>query len=164
MKLIFVCSGNTCRSPLAVAAWRALPDAPALEVSSAGLHAHSGAPMSAHALRIARDEWGVDLSWHRARALSVGLRRSADIIAVMTPDQREVLRRDDNVEGRVVLLGQYDGSPSAPAFFGPSENSGEIFDPFGGSHEAYHSCAAQIQRAVAALARELANEIEATRA
>ncbi len=120
--------------------------------------------MSAHALDIARDEWGVDLSWHRARALSVGLRRSANMIVVMTPDQREVLRRDDNVEGRVVLLGQYDCTPPAPAFLGMHENSGEIFDPFGGSHEAYQSCAAQIQRAVTALARELSSEIEATHA
>ncbi len=163
MKLIFVCSGNTCRSPLAVAAWRALPDAPALDVSSAGLHAHSGAPMSAPALRIAR-EWGVDLSEHRARALNVSLRRECDVIAVMTPDQREVLRHDDNVTGRVVLLGEYDFAPLAPLFLNTQSNSGEIYDPFGGSREAYQSCASQIQRAVAALARELKSEIEASHA
>ena len=97
MTIVFICSGNTCRSPLAVAAWHALHNVSAssakgfdlvreIEVNSAGLAAPEGAPASPNTIAVAR-EWGIDLSGHRARPLSESLVRTADLICTMTSSQ-----------------------------------------------------------------------------
>lgn len=59
MKIICVCTGNTCRSPMAAALLQRL--LPGAEVSSAGLYAEEGMPASRHAL-LAMDEMGLDIS------------------------------------------------------------------------------------------------------
>jgi len=178
MKLLFVCSGNTCRSPLALAAWRALPDSSHdVKASSAGLAARAGEAASRYSVEIAR-EWQVDLSKHRARNLDEHLLRETDLFCVMTPEQKAHLvargaRAGLDIEARVQLLGSFapseelEASDEATSFqklLGDSDENRlsisseavSILDPFGGSREAYQSCAGQIQRAVSGLNRALA--------
>ena len=72
MKILFVCSGNTCRSPLAeVITRRLLADANRtdVEVSSAGTNAWDGSPASDGALLVGMER-GLDLSEHRSRQLT----------------------------------------------------------------------------------------------
>src|SRR3989442_13923347 len=95
MNLLFVCSGNTCRSPLAVAAWQAFAStmAPpgtrlAVRASSAGLWAAPGAPASGHTIPGAR-AWGVDLTAHRARLLAPDIARGAQLICTLTQERAE---------------------------------------------------------------------------
>jgi protein-tyrosine phosphatase len=163
--LLFLCSGNTCRSPLALAAWETLPEKPpGVRALSAGLFASPGAPASPYTQEIAR-QWGFDLSPHRSRQVQANLLRDCDVVCVMTPEHGEVLRTHYEVPGTVVLLGSLAGSgENAGESGGPPpawlewETSGEassILDPFGGSREAYESCAQQIQRAVSGLATAL---------
>ena len=149
-KLLFVCSGNTCRSPLALAAWRALAQAgkapPDVEADSAGLAAATGSPAAAHTAKIARD-WQQDLSVHRSKPLLPEAAQSADWIAVMNPAHAHALREYSGVApNKILLLGTFDSQ----------ENDPEILDPFGGSREAYETCAARIRRSVAGLAKEIA--------
>lgn len=152
MRLIFVCSGNTCRSPLALAAWRAAVksgEAPSdIQASSAGLIASDGAPANAQSTPLAAS-WGQDLSSHRAKTLSENAAREADYLVAMTSDQTKLLREYFGIaESKVLLLGKFDA-------LAKDEITHDVLDPFGCSREAYETCAGQIQRAVKGLAHAL---------
>ncbi len=85
MHVLFVCSGNTCRSPLAEAAFRRLLAAAGrtdIAVGSAGTGAYDGAPASEGAYLVAL-EAGLDLSGHRARLLTREMVAQADLILTM---------------------------------------------------------------------------------
>lgn len=163
MKLLFLCSGNTCRSPLAVAAWQALPLAPShIKAASAGFQARDGEAATRHSIAIARD-WGVDLTIHRARTLTPQMLSDHDIVVVMTPQHREFLHRSLGFKKRLELLGAFESEAVPPPFLEEARGSDEtisILDPFGGSREAYESCAEQIRRSVEGLARVLQTESE----
>jgi L-threonylcarbamoyladenylate synthase len=85
-KVLFVCSGNTCRSPLAEAFARyflELAGEDGWMVASAGLSAVTGSPASASAVTVA-GEFGLDLSGHRARQLTEEQLDGANLVLVMT--------------------------------------------------------------------------------
>lgn len=167
MNLLFVCSGNTCRSPLAAAAWQTFAplDLDDVNASSAGLAAVDGMPATPHAVEAARN-WGYDLSTHRARRLTADLVRSADLVLCMTPEHVEFCRRLTADPSRVQLLSAFK-SPAREqqerSWFEPLieeaglaiEDDNSILDPFGGSAEAYDACATQIRRSVVGLAQAL---------
>ena len=148
-KIVFVCSGNTCRSPLALAAWRVLQSRGAapqnIEATSAGTMAGGGGAAAKYSVALAR-EWGDDLSGHASQPLSDELLESADYFFVMSYDQAFALREYFQIpENKIHLLGAFDGDADA-----------EILDPFGGSREAYETCANKIFRAVEGIAQAFA--------
>src|SRR3954463_7155711 len=87
MNILFVCSGNTCRSPLAealarrIAAERGIKD---MKISSAGTNAWDNATATDEALLVGMER-SVDLAGHRARKLTPEIVSDADLIFVMTP-------------------------------------------------------------------------------
>jgi len=100
--ILFVCTGNTCRSPMAAAL--ALAElagrSPAIptRVESAGLSAMPGAPAADEAVD-AVGELGIDLRAHRARGLDPALLASADLILVMTEQHRRAVESMDASAG-----------------------------------------------------------------
>lgn len=98
--LLFVCSGNTCRSPMAEAIARSVLDTgrvraaegetPPVAVASAGVMAMPGAPASEEAVRVMRDR-GIDLSGHRSQPLTRELINKADAIFTMTSAHRDAV-------------------------------------------------------------------------
>ena len=88
-RVLFVCTGNTCRSPLAQAALvRALGDTAAkVAVGSAGTAASDGAPASPPSRDVARRA-GLDLEGHRSRRLNRDLLAAADLVLLMDPRVR----------------------------------------------------------------------------
>ncbi|MCL6454667.1 MAG: low molecular weight protein arginine phosphatase [Alicyclobacillus sp.] len=152
MQLLFVCTGNTCRSPMAAAIandiiqtrglpWRAV---------SAGLFASAGEPMSAGAAQ-ALTRRQIPLAPHRSQPISPELVAASDRILCMTEGHAaEVRRRFPEAADKVEVLGAYrvgNGIGSA----GASPFGCDIVDPFGGTDEAYETAAAQIEAAVRAL-------------
>ena len=137
--IVFVCTGNTCRSPLAEALLRrraASIGGPALRVLSAGLSAGYGSAASPESVDLAR-EAGADLTDHRSQPLTEELLDGADRVLCMTARHRAaILRHRPDVRDRVTLLD--------PA-------GGDIPDPIGGGMADYEACRDAIERGLEAL-------------
>jgi protein-tyrosine-phosphatase len=148
--VVFVCTGNTCRSPLAaaLAARRWSGD---LAVASAGLQAAEAQP-AAEPARIVAAERGCDLRAHRSRFLDDELLASADWIIGMTRSHvaqinARLRRRPPGAPTpRVGLL----GLPNADLAGRVTPADEEVADPFGASVETYRTVADQLERLLAA--------------
>lgn len=132
-RVLFVCTGNTCRSPMAAGVLRGLaerrgrPGLRSILTGSAGTFAAPGHPATAEAVRACAEQ-GIDLSRHRSRPLSREILAGSDLILVMEEaHRREVLSLDPQAASRVHLLGEFAGVEGDP----------EVADPIGGSLDDY---------------------------
>jgi protein-tyrosine-phosphatase len=137
MHILFVCTGNTCRSALSealarkVIVERALSD---VDVLSAGTSAWDGAPASDGALLVGMER-GLDLSQHRAQTLTRELVRDADLILAMGPHHLE----------RVEALGGAGRAYLLTDFASRGSNARPVNDPIGGELELYRSTADELE-------------------
>ncbi len=149
MRLLFVCTGNTCRSPMAEAIARQLADERALDVtaSSAGTSAWEGAPASDGALLVALEE-GLDLSMHRAQVLSRELVAAADLILVMSPHHGE----------RAIVLGGEGRTHLLTDYAARTTTGRPVQDPFGGELDLYRATLVELSSEMALVFDRLAAE------
>ena len=132
MNILFVCTGNTCRSPLAealarrAAKTRGLTD---VTISSAGTNAWENSPASDGALLVGMER-EIDLTSHRARVLTPEIVSEADLIFVMTPAHLEQVKQMGG-RGKAHVLDQYALGADSPG----------INDPFGGDLSGYRDTA-----------------------
>lgn len=134
MNILLVCSGNTCRSPLAAAILAdkltATPDVGPAVVQSAGIAAWDGTPASEGSYLVAIER-GLDLSGHRARMLTADQVRDADLILTMgEAHARRVAELGG--EQKVFTLAEYGGYP---------DGRRDIPDPMGGDVAGYRDTA-----------------------
>jgi tRNA threonylcarbamoyl adenosine modification protein (Sua5/YciO/YrdC/YwlC family) len=144
MLVVIVCTGNTCRSPMAEALMRRLVaerlgcqpgeiEERGVVISSAGVSASPGGSAAPDAIVTMR-ECGLDLSKHETQPLNDKLIRHADLILTMASGHRQaILRRWPEAAPRVMNV-RLDG--------------GDIDDPIGAPAEVYRQCAEQIEAAL----------------
>jgi protein-tyrosine phosphatase len=138
LRVLIVCTGNTCRSPLAALALldELGPDRERVEVLSAGTAAREGQPASPATVELAAQE-GFDLSAHRSRRVTPALARAADLILVMEREHTRAVQALGGDPERTHVLSEWPepGEPALP-----------VSDPFGASREAYEECWSRIRR------------------
>jgi protein-tyrosine-phosphatase len=140
-KILFVCSGNSCRSPIAEGLMKIklpLPYKEQVEVGSAGTLGLYGKPATGLAIQVA-SEFGADISRHRSQGMSAELVRAADIIFAMSPEHKHHVEWEfPEVRDNVFLLKSFDRRPEETEVDG-------IDDPIGGSFLVYRQCAEIIE-------------------
>jgi len=132
-RVLFVCAGNQCRSPMAEAFFtNMIACQQDVVVSSAALYGDEGMPPSRKAVAVMAKR-GVDISQVRSKKLSRKLAAKSDIIVTMEEKQRDVVKRLYS-HSKVFTLKEI------------AWESGDIADPLGASIDIYEQCANEIER------------------
>jgi len=143
--ILFVCTGNTCRSPLAEGFLKKLlakSSSSGMEIGSAGLDALPGSSASFHSVQVALKN-SVSLEEHQARLVTAELIEQADLILVMEAGHRShLVDRYPQASDKIYLLRHF-------ARYGSQERG--IPDPYGGNLEAYRFCFEDIKECVESL-------------
>jgi glycine hydroxymethyltransferase len=136
--VLFICTGNICRSPMAEGLLRQMSGG-RVEAVSAGLGAGRGQQPSAHAIRVLKEE-GIDISEIRSQPVSAHLLEKADHIFTMTRDHLDML----------LLLFPEMAAKARLLRFDEAAKGGraDVTDPIGGTRETYESCKEDIKRAM----------------
>ncbi len=144
--VLFVCTGNICRSPMAEGIFRKVVENRGnFRVLSAGLGAAEGQPPSAYSVQAVK-ELGIDISMVRSRMLTSALVEEADYIFGMTHNHVDtVMVLHPSAAEKTFLLREFD--ETLDLF------EKDISDPIGGSYDVYVDCRDQIEQGIVSLLR-----------
>lgn len=143
-RILFVCTGNICRSPMAEGLFRnAVRGRKAFEAMSAGVGAIDGMPPSENAVR-AMKELGLDISHQRSHSLTPELVSKADYIFGMTHSHVDAISLlYPHAAEKTFLLREFDDTLDV--------YEKDISDPIGGSLDVYANCRDQIEQGIASM-------------
>jgi len=158
MKVLFVCTGNTCRSPMAEGIFNTLARQYSmqgrLQAFSAGLYAYEGNSASKNAIAVCKAN-GIDISGHRTVPFDYFSTDDVDLIVPMTGGQlSDIINANPKNADKTILL-------SAWGFDDDSLNV-DIEDPFGGGLEEYQAAFERLSYFVGSAFERLKRQIEAS--
>ncbi|MBQ8165052.1 MAG: low molecular weight protein arginine phosphatase [Clostridia bacterium] len=153
MRVLFVCTGNTCRSFMAEQLMEELIDDASdddrlqkgeIKVSSAGLFAVEGDEASDFAVKALDKLYNIDCDRHKARQLDEEVIEDADLILTMTDSQKHAIADAyEDFEDKVFTLKEFAIGPA-----GDEDENIDVDDPYGGELEEYMACAEEIKALV----------------
>lgn len=156
-KILFVCTGNTCRSPMAEAFFNhsvSIDDTFKNEYKalSAGLFPREGEPASCFSTQVMKDNWRINIEKHRARTLKSEDLDSSDLILTMTEGHKyQILSAYPHAKNKVSTIKEYVYTPEKPE----EKLFNDVSDPYGASLDVYKQCAEEIENLVRLLIERL---------
>ncbi|HHW30893.1 MAG TPA: low molecular weight protein arginine phosphatase [Clostridiaceae bacterium] len=153
-KILFVCTGNTCRSPMAQEFFNDIVQKShdlenSFSAISAGIAAFEGAPASTNAIKVLQEEWDIDLSKHGATLINRDIISDAYLVLTMSSEHKDyLLYKYPEFENKIFTLKEfvYDNIINKNKF--EYDYNLNISDPFGKSIDEYKKCAVEIKEAV----------------
>lgn len=143
-KILFVCTGNTCRSPMAESICRKIAEEKSLPVvcGSAGINAITGLPASENTVDVCK-EIGIDLSDFTSTWICDTNPAEYDLFAVMSNSHKATLIALGIAVEKIIIL---------------NEDNNGITDPYGGNLEIYRKCRDEIEKAVNTILEGIKND------
>jgi protein-tyrosine-phosphatase len=132
--ILFVCTGNTCRSPMAAAIFNNFRKESNWHALSGGLSALNGEKPSEKAVAALKTDFDLDISSYRSRSLTGEFLQKPELILTMTKIQKDMMRQQwPELQDRIMTIGEMADEPSV-----------QVADPFGQSLVIYRAVAATL--------------------
>lgn len=144
MNILFVCSGNTCRSCMAEAIFNNICDVDGVKASSAGVSVFPGSKTSLNCALVVNENLNLDISDRKAVQLNPFMVEKADVVLTMTGYISDMLRdTNETYANKIYSLGEY------------IEGNTDITDPYGGSLDVYRKTFVEIKGSLEILIEKL---------